>query len=108
MSESHYWPLSGEIGVYDIDHDSGAVWKEAMWTGDGWVAKGKMAPPISQTEAIAMGYLGVRREQASTPDLTALVREAIAEFRETVKQPTQAADWAFKWVNRFIEVVEQK
>ena len=158
MSESHYWPLSGEIGVYDIDHDSGAVWKEAMWTGDGWVAKGKMAPPISQTEAIAMGYLGVRREQAkidehaeeiaqlkadaakaradvfdwmrvvgereaeikqlrdeiasvrekaSTPDLTALVREAIAEFRRDVKQPTQAADWAFRWANRFIEAVER-
>ena len=35
MSESHYWPGPGEIGVYDIDRDSGAVWKEAMWTGDG-------------------------------------------------------------------------
>lgn len=45
-------------------------------------------------------------EQASTPDLTALIREAIAEFRRDVKQPTQAADWAFEWVNRFIEVVE--
>ena len=45
-------------------------------------------------------------EQASTPDLTALIREAIAEFRRDVKQPTKAADWAFKWVNRFIEVVE--
>ena len=48
-----------------------------------------------------------RDEQASTPDLTALVREAIAEFRDTVKQPTQAADWAFEWVNRFIEAVER-
>ena len=47
------------------------------------------------------------RIQASTPDLTALVREAIAEFRATVKQPTQAADLAFKWFNRFIEVVER-
>ena len=181
MSESHYWPLSGEIGVYDIDHDSGAVWKEAMWTGDGWVVKGKMAPPISQTEAIAMGYLGVRREQTVVDDtsdkyaeaelhadafnwrhakshgieitvdgdvigratywcdsgdssvgipatggwelagsevdcmarrandgddLTALIREAIADFRANVKQPTKAADWAFKWVNRFIQAVK--
>ena len=47
------------------------------------------------------------REKASTPDLTALVREAIAEFRRDVKQPTQAADWAFKWVGRFIEAVER-
>lgn len=106
MSESHYWPLSGEIGVYDIDHDSGAVWKEAMWTGDGWVAKGKMAPPISQTEAIAMGYRGVRRETPAKPDLNAIIREAIAEFRRDVKQPTKAADWAFKWASKFIEAVE--
>lgn len=171
MSETHYWPLSGEIGVYDIDHDSGAVWKEAMWTGDGWVAKGKMAPPISQTEAIAMGYLGVRREQPADDaaqlkadfdnakedawdwmlvaneraeeieklraevkrleaavntwveiainrrdeskslsrmidERDALLREAIADFRAKVKQPTKAADWAFRWADRFIEAVE--
>ena len=48
-----------------------------------------------------------RDEQSSTPDLTALVREAIAEFRRDVKQPTQAADWAFRWANRFIEAVER-
>ena len=47
-----------------------------------------------------------RDEQASTPDLNAIIREAIAEFRRDVKQPTKAADWAFEWVNRFIEVVE--
>ena len=46
-------------------------------------------------------------EQASTTDLTALVREAIDEFRATVKQPTKAADWAFKWVSRFVEAVER-
>lgn len=37
----------------------------------------------------------------------ALLREAIAEFRRDVKQPTKAADWAFRWANRFIEAVEQ-
>ena len=39
-------------------------------------------------------------------DLTALIREAIADFRANVKQPTKAADWAFKWVNRFIQAVK--
>lgn len=62
---------------------------------------------ISEADAIAMGYLGVRREQVAEPDLTALVREAIAEFRRDVKQQTKAADWAFKWVGRFIEAVEK-
>lgn len=107
MSETHFWPGRDDLGVYDLCHHSGAVWKEALWTGDGWVAKGKMAPPISQTEAIAMGYLGVRRETPAKPDLNALIREAIAEFRANVKQPTKAADWAFKWVGRLIEAVER-
>ena len=105
MSDSHYWPGPDQPGTYTLEHHAGAVWRDANWDGKRWANKWSSFDPL---EVLSWGYLGVRREQTSTPDLTALVREAIAEFRETVKQPTQAADWAFKWVNRFIEVVELK
>lgn len=37
---SYFWPGPDDLGVYDLVHDSGAVWREAMWTGEKWVAKG--------------------------------------------------------------------
>lgn len=104
MSESHYWPT--EPGKYLIDTGEGY---DDEWTlsFDGrWVSEIVTGRRFSTREMAADGYLGVRRKQVATPDLTALVREAIADFRANVKQPTKAADWAFKWVNRFIEAVE--
>lgn len=105
MSESHYWPT--EPGVYQIEADAGytdewTLGSDGMWTCDD--------PPTRSfwtREMASDGYLGVRREQVAEPDLTALIREAIAEFRRDVKQPTKAADWAFKWVSRFVEAVER-
>lgn len=105
MSEATYWwPSKDQPGTYTIEHHSGAVWRDAYWNGVLWSNGHKAVEPL---EVLAWGYLGVRREQVAEPDLTALVREAIDEFRATVKQPTKAADWAFKWVSRFVEAVER-
>ena len=103
MSE-HYWPT--EPGKYLIDTGEGYDDEWALSVDGKWVSEIVVGRRFSTLEMQNDGYLGVRREQASTPDLTALIREAIADFRANVKQPTKAADWAFKWANRFIEVVE--
>ena len=158
MSEAeYYWPLSGEVGIYDILTDKGQFY-EWEWADGKWRCPTSRTIKATTEQMQKWGYLGVRREQqkidehaeeiaqlkadaakaradvfdwmrvvserdaeikqlrdeiarvgeqASTPDLTALVREAIVEFRRDVKQPTKAADWAFRWANRFIEAVEQ-
>lgn len=103
MSEATYWwPSKDQPGTYTIEHHSGAVWRDACWNGVLWSNGHKAVEPL---EVLAWGYLGVRRETPAKQDLTALVREAIDDFRRNVKQPTKAADWAFKWANRFIEAV---
>lgn len=103
MSETHYWPGPDQPGTYTLEHHSGAVWKDAVWNGERWENKWSSLDPL---EVLSWGYLGVRREQPAKPDLNALIREAIAEFRANVKQPTKAADWAFKWASKFIEELE--
>lgn len=116
MSELHYWPDSGQPGEYTVELKNGST-LEWYWNGDLWTRGGMVRRKEHMTEH---GYLGVRREPSVTdmepapmhieddPQFAALkemIREAIAEFRATVKQPTQAADLAFKWFNRFIEAV---
>jgi hypothetical protein len=109
MSEAtHYWPSDDKPGVYDLVHDSGATWKQALWTGDVWVTKGNTAPPIDQWEAIAIGYLGVRREQATltptprplTPDPddgnAMVAQEALNELR-MCRKSYQFERWSIKW-----------
>lgn len=102
MSVEHYWPGPDQPGEYQVELDEGEVY-EWVWDGEKWRRGMWMR---STQRMIEYGYLGVRRETLAKQDLTAIVREAIAEFRRDVKQPTKAADWAFKWVNRFIEAVE--
>jgi len=112
MSE-FYWPSRDNLGVYDLVHDSGATWKQALWTGDVWVTKGNTAPPIDQWEAIAIGYLGVRREPATltptpktiTPDddgNAMVAQQALDEWRACKQQP-KAADWAYRWAVELCE-----
>ena len=97
-----YWPGLDDLGVYDLVHDSGAVWREAMWTGEKWVAKGPSGGAIEHLEVISLGYLGVRRE-AEKPDNAATAQQALDEWRACKQQP-KAADWAYKWAVRLCEI----
>lgn len=170
MSESHYWPLSGEVGAHNLETRFGNSF-QWEWTGNDWAVPEDRTVRKTTEQLKAMGYLGVRREQPADDaaqlkadaekargsafdwmlvanergaeieklraeverlqasvntwveidnkrqdeadglshmldERESLVREAITEFRRDVKQPTKAADWAFKWVGRLIEAVE--
>ena len=62
----------------------------------------------AKARADVFDWIRVANERARLiEERDSLLREAIADFRQNVKQPTKAADWAFKWVNRFIEAVEK-
>lgn len=102
MSESYYWPGEDQPGEYLVEKDTG-VFNEWLWNGSEW-RRGMYFRTTQQM--VEHGYIGVRREQKPIDERDALLRESIADFRANVKQPTKAADWAFKWVGRFIEAVE--
>ena len=114
MSE-FYWPSRDNLGVYDLVHDSGATWKQALWTGDVWVTKGNTAPPIDQWEAIAIGYLGVRREPAKpiTEDdeddamgereILEAAQQALDEWRTIQHKPAEVERWAYRWAVELCE-----
>lgn len=171
MSETHYWPLSGEAGTYYLETVRGNSF-DWEWTGTEWLVPEDKTVNRTTDQLKKLGYLGVRREQPADDaaqlkadfdnaredawawmlvaneraaeienlraevkrleaavntwveiainrrdeskslsrmidERDALLREAIAEFRRDVKQPTKAADLAFKWVGRFIEAVER-
>lgn len=91
-----YWPGPDDLGVYDLVHYSGAVWREAMWTGEKWVAKGPPGGAIEPLEVISWGYLGVRRE-AEKPDSAATAQQALDELRACQTKPAESERWFYKW-----------
>jgi hypothetical protein len=84
MSE-FYWPSCDNLGVYDLVHHSGAVWRDAMWTGGKWVAKGPLGSAIEPLEVISWGYLGVRREPAKPDDNATFAASVMAKLRAAKK-----------------------
>ncbi len=104
-AEVFAWRHAKEHGIEIMDDVDGEVIGRATY----WEDSGDSSVGIPATGGWELAGSNIRdlaKRANDGDDLAALVREAIAEFRQDVKQPTKAADWAFKWVNRFIEAVE--
>lgn len=101
MSEAeYYWPLSGEVGIYDILTDKGQFY-EWEWADEKWRCPTSRTIKATTEQMQKWGYLGVRREKPDdaiyvSPERSALAAEALAAFR-TCKQQPDFADWAFKF-----------
>lgn len=67
MSESHYWPRSGEIGTYDLETVVGNSF-DWEWTGTEWLVPENKTVHRTTDQLKKMGYLGVRREQSAEPE----------------------------------------
>ena len=110
-----YWPGPDDLGVYDLVHDSGAVWRDAMWTGGKWVAKGPLGGAIEPLEVISWGYLGVRREQArpitedeeddarGEREILEAAQQALTAWRSIQHKPAEVERWAYRWAVELCE-----
>jgi hypothetical protein len=104
--ENYYWPGPNDLGVYDLVHDSGAVWRGAMWTGQKWVTKGPSGDAIESLQARAWGYLGVLKPPVITPDPTsdvapfpiATAQQALDRWRAIQCKPAEVNHFAYEWI----------
>ena len=103
-ADAFNWRHATTNGI-EITVEGDVIGRATYWEDSG---DSSVGIPASGGWELSGSNIGELSNKASRgDDLTALVREALAEFRRDVKQPTKAADWAFKWVNRFIEAVEK-
>lgn len=65
MSEAeYYWPLSGEVGIYDILTDKGQFY-EWEWADGKWRCPTSRTIKATTEQMQKWGYLGVRREKTT-------------------------------------------
>jgi hypothetical protein len=108
-----YWPLSGEIGTYEVWLETGESFHWELG-GDGlWHAPHVMARTTQRL--IEMGYLGVRREPAkpTTEDeeddargereILEAAQQALDEWRSIQHKPAEVERWAYRWAVELCE-----
>ena len=102
-ADAFNWRHAKSHGI-EITVDGDVIGRATYWCDSGDSSVG--IPATSGWELSGSNIGELSNKESLGDDLTALIREAIADFRANVKQPTKAADWAFKWVNRFIQAVK--
>ena len=102
-ADAFNWRHAKSHGI-EITVDGDVIGRATYWEDSGDSSVG--IPATGGWELAGSEVDCMARRANDGDDLTALIREAIADFRANVKQPTKAADWAFKWVNRFIQAVK--
>lgn len=98
----------------DFDNAKEDAWDWMLVANERAAEIEKLRAEVKRLEAAVNTWVELainRRDESKSlsrmiDERDALLREAIAEFRRDVKQPTKAADWAFRWVGRLIEAVE--
>ncbi len=122
MSEAeYYWPLSGEVGTYEVWTDKGQFY-EWEWAQGTWHCPIQRSIRTTTEQMQKWGYLGVRAERPAakianaTPKLSKALtpdpddgnqmnaQQALDEWR-ACKQAPKAADWAYKWAVQLCQML---